>query len=97
MRLWRPRVSFGCGTWDDLTCSYCFVITPVNYPLAAVNFFVGVTGLVQLARIAKCVYACLLTHSYKYFSGSSGSPILDATKGLSAPAVAAPDMNKKRV
>ncbi|WFD37668.1 Mitochondrial pyruvate carrier 2 [Malassezia japonica] len=31
---------------------YCFVITPVNYPLAAVNFFVGVNGLVQLGRIA---------------------------------------------
>ena len=32
--------------------SYCFVITPVNYSLAAVNFFVGSTGLVQLLRIA---------------------------------------------
>lgn len=32
--------------------SYCFVITPVNYSLAAVNFFVGTTGLVQLLRIA---------------------------------------------
>ncbi|AXA48149.1 mitochondrial pyruvate carrier 2 [Malassezia restricta] len=31
---------------------YCFVITPVNYSLAAVNFFVGSTGLVQLLRIA---------------------------------------------
>ncbi|WFD36064.1 acylpyruvate hydrolase [Malassezia cuniculi] len=31
---------------------YCFVITPVNYPLAAVNFFVGTNGLVQLGRIA---------------------------------------------
>ncbi|KAL4401897.1 Mitochondrial pyruvate carrier 2 [Malassezia pachydermatis] len=35
---------------------YCFVITPVNYPLAAVNFFVGTTGLVQLARVAYYKY-----------------------------------------
>jgi len=27
------------------------VITPVNYSLAAVNFFVGSTGLAQLYRI----------------------------------------------
>ncbi|KAF9241647.1 mitochondrial pyruvate carrier [Melanogaster broomeanus] len=31
---------------------YSFVITPVNYSLAAVNFFVGSTGLAQLGRIA---------------------------------------------
>ncbi|KAF9647273.1 UPF0041-domain-containing protein [Thelephora ganbajun] len=31
---------------------YSLVITPVNYSLAAVNFFVGATGLGQLARIA---------------------------------------------
>jgi len=31
---------------------YSFVITPVNYSLAAVNLFVGSTGLGQLARIA---------------------------------------------
>jgi len=31
---------------------YSLVITPVNYSLAAVNFFVGSTGLSQLARIA---------------------------------------------
>ncbi|TCD62381.1 Mitochondrial pyruvate carrier 2 [Steccherinum ochraceum] len=30
---------------------YCMVITPVNYSLAAVNFFVGTSGLGQLARI----------------------------------------------
>ncbi|WWD17537.1 hypothetical protein CI109_101978 [Kwoniella shandongensis] len=30
---------------------YSFVITPVNYSLAAVNFFVGSTGLVQLYRV----------------------------------------------
>jgi len=31
---------------------YSLVITPVNYSLAAVNFFVGSTGLGQLTRIA---------------------------------------------
>ncbi|EMD37592.1 hypothetical protein CERSUDRAFT_114236 [Gelatoporia subvermispora B] len=30
---------------------YSLVITPVNYSLAAVNFFVGATGIGQLARI----------------------------------------------
>jgi hypothetical protein len=30
---------------------YSFVIIPVNYSLAAVNFFVGSTGLTQLYRI----------------------------------------------
>jgi len=36
---------------------YSFVIIPVNYSLAAVNFFVGATGLGQLARIAQYRYA----------------------------------------
>ncbi|RDB25324.1 putative mitochondrial pyruvate carrier 2 [Hypsizygus marmoreus] len=31
---------------------YSLVITPVNYSLAAVNFFVGLSGLSQLGRIA---------------------------------------------
>lgn len=30
---------------------YSLVITPINYSLAAVNFFVGATGLAQLYRI----------------------------------------------
>lgn len=30
---------------------YSLIITPVNYSLAAVNFFVGTTGLAQLVRI----------------------------------------------
>lgn len=30
---------------------YSLVITPVNYSLAAVNFFVGSTGIAQLYRI----------------------------------------------
>jgi len=35
---------------------YSLVITPVNYSLAAVNFFVGATGVGQLARIAHYRY-----------------------------------------
>ncbi|KAE9551920.1 hypothetical protein FO519_004879 [Halicephalobus sp. NKZ332] len=31
---------------------YCLVITPINYYLSSVNFFVGCTGLIQLVRIA---------------------------------------------
>jgi len=30
---------------------YSLVITPINYSLAAVNFFVGATGVTQLYRI----------------------------------------------
>jgi len=32
---------------------YSLVIKPVNYSLAAVNFFIGSTGLGQLARISQ--------------------------------------------
>ncbi|KAK7057409.1 mitochondrial pyruvate carrier [Favolaschia claudopus] len=35
---------------------YSFVIIPVNYSLAAVNFFVGLSGVTQLARIANHRY-----------------------------------------
>jgi len=35
---------------------YSLVIKPVNYSLAAVNLFVGSTGLGQLARIANHRY-----------------------------------------
>ncbi|KAJ7072508.1 mitochondrial pyruvate carrier [Mycena amicta] len=35
---------------------YSFVIIPVNYSLAAVNFFVGLSGLAQLGRIANYRY-----------------------------------------
>ncbi|KAI0173655.1 UPF0041-domain-containing protein [Hypoxylon sp. FL1284] len=31
---------------------WCFVITPQNYLLAAVNFFLGCVGITQLTRIA---------------------------------------------
>ncbi|KAL0956133.1 hypothetical protein HGRIS_002299 [Hohenbuehelia grisea] len=36
---------------------YSLVITPVNYSLAAVNFFVGLSGLTQLGRIANYRYS----------------------------------------
>uniref|UniRef100_A0A914CBE8 Mitochondrial pyruvate carrier n=1 Tax=Acrobeloides nanus TaxID=290746 RepID=A0A914CBE8_9BILA len=35
---------------------YCLVIIPINYYLASVNFFVGVTGLIQLLRIGHYEY-----------------------------------------
>jgi len=35
---------------------WSLVITPVNYSLAAVNFFVGLSGLTQLGRIANYRY-----------------------------------------
>ncbi|KAJ6603117.1 mitochondrial pyruvate carrier [Mycena sp. CBHHK59/15] len=35
---------------------YSMVIIPVNYSLAAVNFFVGLSGLTQLGRIANYHY-----------------------------------------
>ncbi|KAK1229182.1 Mitochondrial pyruvate carrier 2 [Marasmius sp. AFHP31] len=35
---------------------YSLVITPINYSLAAVNFFVGLSGLSQLGRIANYRY-----------------------------------------
>ncbi|KAJ2913469.1 hypothetical protein MD484_g6949, partial [Candolleomyces efflorescens] len=35
---------------------YSLVITPINYSLAAVNFFVGLSGLTQLGRIANHRY-----------------------------------------
>ncbi|KAJ7753379.1 mitochondrial pyruvate carrier [Mycena maculata] len=35
---------------------YSLVITPVNYSLAAVNVFVGLSGVTQLARIANYRY-----------------------------------------
>lgn len=38
---------------------YSFVITPVNYSLAAVNLFVGGTGMTQLGRAIKYVYSCV--------------------------------------
>ncbi|KAI1097731.1 UPF0041-domain-containing protein [Jackrogersella minutella] len=31
---------------------WCFVITPKNYLLAAVNFFLGCVGIIQVGRIA---------------------------------------------
>ena len=35
---------------------YCLAITPINYYLSSVNFFVGCTGLTQLIRIAHYRY-----------------------------------------
>uniref|UniRef100_A0A0N5A526 Mitochondrial pyruvate carrier n=1 Tax=Parastrongyloides trichosuri TaxID=131310 RepID=A0A0N5A526_PARTI len=40
------------GIWTR----YCFVITPVNYYLASVNFLVMCTAAIQLARIGHFKY-----------------------------------------
>ncbi|KAI0930539.1 Mitochondrial pyruvate carrier 2 [Taiwanofungus camphoratus] len=48
---------------------YSMVITPVNYSLAAVNMFVGATGLGQLARIWQYVSAaCQAVDDSLFFS-----------------------------
>ncbi|KAI0044349.1 UPF0041-domain-containing protein [Auriscalpium vulgare] len=47
---------------------YSMVITPVNYSLAAVNFFVGSTGLGQLVRIG----------NYRYGKPKEASPATPA-------------------
>ncbi|KZP34303.1 UPF0041-domain-containing protein [Athelia psychrophila] len=44
---------------------YSLVITPVNYSLACVNFFVGATGLGQLGRIA----------NHRYQAQAAGKPV----------------------
>nr|VWO95403.1 Calcium-transporting ATPase (EC [Ganoderma boninense] len=53
--LWRlPSVLFcsaALAATGFIWVRYSFVITPINVSLAAVNFFVGSTGLGQLARI----------------------------------------------
>lgn len=51
---------------------YSLVITPVNYSLAAVNFFVGATGIAQLARI--------YNHQQQVKGGSVTAAIADAAK-----------------
>ncbi|KAG8968762.1 Mitochondrial pyruvate carrier 2 [Tulasnella sp. 419] len=43
--------NFALAATGFIWVRYSFVITPVNYSLAAVNFFVGSTGLGQLYRI----------------------------------------------
>jgi len=61
----RPAEKLSVSQNVALACTgfiwvrYSFVITPLNYSLAAVNFFVGLSGLSQLGRIAHHRY----THS----------------------------------
>ena len=60
--LGRPAEKLSMSQNLALTCTgfiwvrYSFVIIPVNYSLAAVNFFVGLSGLTQLGRIANHRY-----------------------------------------
>lgn len=55
--LGRPAEKLSLSQNAALACTgmiwvrYSLVITPVNYSLAAVNFFVGATGMAQLYRI----------------------------------------------
>jgi hypothetical protein len=55
--LGRPAENLSVGQNTALAATgliwvrYSLVITPVNYSLAAVNFFVGLTGVTQLYRI----------------------------------------------
>lgn len=49
---------------------YSLVITPVNYSLAAVNFFVGTTGIMQLYRI------------WDFNKSKGSSPITEAAQGF---------------
>lgn len=49
---------------------YSLVITPVNYSLAAVNFFVGTTGIMQLYRI------------WDFNKNKGASPIAEAAQGF---------------
>ncbi|PWN37207.1 UPF0041-domain-containing protein [Meira miltonrushii] len=49
---------------------YSLVITPVNYSLAAVNFFVGTTGIMQLYRI------------WDFNKNKGASPITEAAQGF---------------
>ncbi|UZJ51352.1 hypothetical protein CBS101457_000672 [Exobasidium rhododendri] len=72
--LGRPAENLSVGQNTALAATgliwvrYSLVITPVNYSLAAVNFFVGLTGVAQLYRI----------YAYKQEQGKS--PILSAVK-----------------
>ncbi|KAL4073848.1 mitochondrial pyruvate carrier [Scleroderma citrinum] len=58
----RPAEKLSVSQNIALACTgfiwvrYSLVITPINYSLAAVNFFVGSTGLGQLGRIAHYRY-----------------------------------------
>ncbi|KAL1945686.1 hypothetical protein VTO73DRAFT_1688 [Trametes versicolor] len=54
---------------------YSLVITPINYSLAAVNFFVGSTGLGQLSRIW-------------YYQKTQKDPVMNYFGGAAAPATA---------
>ncbi|KAG8858006.1 Mitochondrial pyruvate carrier 2 [Tulasnella sp. 330] len=53
----RPAEKLSVSQNVALACTgfiwvrYSLVITPINYSLAAVNFFVGMSGAAQLARI----------------------------------------------
>ncbi|OMH84860.1 putative mitochondrial pyruvate carrier 2 [Zancudomyces culisetae] len=55
----RPAEKLSVGQQTTLAVSgliwtrWCLIIKPKNYPLSASNFFVGLCGVYQLARIYK--------------------------------------------
>uniref|UniRef100_A0A8R1IEM0 Mitochondrial pyruvate carrier n=1 Tax=Caenorhabditis japonica TaxID=281687 RepID=A0A8R1IEM0_CAEJA len=53
LSLYQNSALFATGA---IWTRYCLVITPVNYYLSSVNFFVMCTGLAQLCRIAHYRY-----------------------------------------
>lgn len=53
---------------------YSFVITPVNYSLAAVNCFVGATGMASLYRAVRSVLFSFLFFTYSLSLPLSTAP-----------------------
>ncbi|CCD66421.1 putative mitochondrial pyruvate carrier 2 [Caenorhabditis elegans] len=53
LSLYQNSALFATGA---IWTRYCLVITPINYYLSSVNFFVMCTGLAQLCRIAHYRY-----------------------------------------
>ncbi|KAI0819316.1 hypothetical protein BC628DRAFT_1403148 [Trametes gibbosa] len=66
---------------------YSLVITPINYSLAAVNFFVGSTGLGQLSRI--WYYRKTQQDPVMAYFGPASSPAASSTTQKSAPTTSA--------
>ncbi|KAI0373531.1 UPF0041-domain-containing protein [Pilatotrama ljubarskyi] len=66
---------------------YSLVITPINYSLAAVNFFVGSTGLGQLGRI--WYYQKTQKDPVAAYFGSATSSTTSATTQKAGPTTSA--------
>ncbi|KAF9555636.1 UPF0041-domain-containing protein [Agrocybe pediades] len=64
---------------------WSLIITPVNYNLAAVNFFVGLSGLTQLGRIA----------AYRHNNPGAPSSTVPSTPGEIPPTAAVEKKDNK--